>query len=296
MKNKYGLSRYIPEDIREQVRKRSGYGCIVCRKIPYDYDHFQKSYVESKIHDPDDIILLCPNHHRAKENGQLSPAKIQLRIEQIKKGDPQYLTELLSDYFNIFWPANNIFSNFSSGIKINGKPVFEVTRTGDKFDPVHFSFVIKDRKNETICVVKNNAFEFREDKIRDLILEGSNLKLKDENDEYILDLEILHLGIYIKRLKIIQDGCYILADKTSLIVGNSDAHVAINNVGFASEGREPHEVISVWQGSKNLKFDTNSELILPKRFFEVTKISFIVPEGRVVFDIGNPNSNSFIVL
>lgn len=293
-KNKFGLSRYITKAIREEIRKRSGYGCVVCRKIPYDYDHFKKGFAASETHDPNDIILLCPNHHRAKENGQISPAKIDLRLREIRKGDPQYLAELLSDYFNIYWPAGNMFPNFSSGIKINGKSAFEIERTGNAFDPVHFSFVTKDKNNEVICVVEKNAFEFRENKIGDLTLEGSQLVLKDDAGEIIIDININHHGIYIKKMRIIQDGCYILANQNALTVGNSDACVSFNNLLIASQGFEPHDVISVWKGREPLRFDGN-DVVLPEHMHHrISTLGFTVPPGQIVFDVGNPKNRNFI--
>jgi len=70
--NKYGLSRYIPTEVRRQVRQRCGFGCVVCSAALYDYDHFDPEFSEAKEHRVDGIALLCPSHHRAKVSGTLT--------------------------------------------------------------------------------------------------------------------------------------------------------------------------------------------------------------------------------
>lgn len=65
-KNVHGLSRHIPAEVAREVRKRCGFGCVVCGSAIVDYEHFDPAFKDAKSHDPDGIILLCPTHHRAK--------------------------------------------------------------------------------------------------------------------------------------------------------------------------------------------------------------------------------------
>lgn len=58
-KNKYGLSRYVPSDVRRIVRQRCGFGCVICGLSLYDYEHFAPYFKDAKSHDPDGITLLC---------------------------------------------------------------------------------------------------------------------------------------------------------------------------------------------------------------------------------------------
>lgn len=64
--NKHGLKRDLPADVALAVRKRCGFGCVVCGGALYDYEHFEPEFANAKEHDPKGIILLCPNHHRGK--------------------------------------------------------------------------------------------------------------------------------------------------------------------------------------------------------------------------------------
>ena len=72
MQNRYGLSRNIPAEVKRAVRQRDGFGCIVCGKAIYEYEHFDPEFAEATHHDPAGIILLCTSCHAKKTRGFLS--------------------------------------------------------------------------------------------------------------------------------------------------------------------------------------------------------------------------------
>jgi hypothetical protein len=65
--NKYGLKRYIPQNIKKEVRFKCGFGCVVCGSMFYDYDHFDPVFEDCKSHNADGITLLCGKHHSNKD-------------------------------------------------------------------------------------------------------------------------------------------------------------------------------------------------------------------------------------
>lgn len=72
--------RAIPAAVKREVRQRDGFGCIFCGLPVFEYDHLV-DFAEVKEHDPANIHLLCPNHHRAKTAGRLSRAAIAERAK-----------------------------------------------------------------------------------------------------------------------------------------------------------------------------------------------------------------------
>jgi hypothetical protein len=64
--NDQGLGRYIGEAVKREVRKRCGFGCVICGNAIIHYDHLKTQYVEAVEHDPNDITLLCGSHHDQK--------------------------------------------------------------------------------------------------------------------------------------------------------------------------------------------------------------------------------------
>lgn len=63
MKNKFGLTRYIPDPVKRQIRQHCGFGCAICGATITEYEHFFPDYSEAMEHNPEQIVLLCPTHH-----------------------------------------------------------------------------------------------------------------------------------------------------------------------------------------------------------------------------------------
>ena len=55
----------IERAIKRSVRQRCGFGCIVCGKPFYEYDHIEE-YSKVKEHEAENLTLLCPEHHNEK--------------------------------------------------------------------------------------------------------------------------------------------------------------------------------------------------------------------------------------
>ena len=50
-KNKLNLSRAIAVEVKKQVRRDSGYACVICGTCPYVYEHIEPEFKDPKIHD-----------------------------------------------------------------------------------------------------------------------------------------------------------------------------------------------------------------------------------------------------
>jgi len=72
----------IPDPIKRLVRQKCGFGCIICgQPMLWDYDHIVEYNIVKK-HEVENLILLCPNHHREKTNKLLSPVELSMAIER----------------------------------------------------------------------------------------------------------------------------------------------------------------------------------------------------------------------
>ena len=65
----------IPADIAREVRQRCLFGCVFCGAPIVEYDHIVE-FSESNEHDPNNITLLCPNHHRQKTKGIIARSTV----------------------------------------------------------------------------------------------------------------------------------------------------------------------------------------------------------------------------
>jgi trigger factor len=71
-------ARYIPAEVKRQVRQKCGFGCIFCGSPVFQYDHL-RDFAVVREHDPSNINLLCPTHHMAKTSGRLSSEAVATR-------------------------------------------------------------------------------------------------------------------------------------------------------------------------------------------------------------------------
>lgn len=70
-------SRYIPAEIKREVRQRCGFGCVICGMPLFEYEHMLE-FATVQRHVADEITLLCPNHHAQKTRGRLPAEQIKL--------------------------------------------------------------------------------------------------------------------------------------------------------------------------------------------------------------------------
>lgn len=75
--NKHGLSRGIPQDVKRLVRQKCGFGCVICGKAIYQYEHVDPPFAEATEHDPARIVLLCPGCHGKVTTGMLSKETVK---------------------------------------------------------------------------------------------------------------------------------------------------------------------------------------------------------------------------
>ena len=76
-KNKHGLSRYIPADVRLEVRKAAGFGCVICGAAIGEYAHIDPPFADAKEHCAEGITFLCVQHHGKETRGLLSRETIR---------------------------------------------------------------------------------------------------------------------------------------------------------------------------------------------------------------------------
>ncbi|MCC6740683.1 MAG: hypothetical protein IT452_16700 [Planctomycetia bacterium] len=88
-KNRHGLARSIPSDVRRKVRQHSRFGCVHCRAGLYEYEHIEPAFVDAHIHDPDRICCLCPNCHDQVTKKQLSKSQVSRDYAATRSADPR---------------------------------------------------------------------------------------------------------------------------------------------------------------------------------------------------------------
>jgi len=85
--NKHGLSRRLPDSVRRAVRQNSKFGCVICRRAFFQYEHIDPKFEDAEIHDPERICCLCGSCHDAVTRGQYSKEFVTSEYARIKSSN-----------------------------------------------------------------------------------------------------------------------------------------------------------------------------------------------------------------
>ena len=187
-KNKHGLSRHIPDEIKLQIRQACGFGCVVCGMTIYTYEHIDPEFTDATSHDPVKMALLCGSCHLKVTKGIWSKDKVkQARLNPKCKQQ---------GYSNDFFDAGKPF-----GVSI-GRIYFFKNETGDLLridgktdlsmkkvdrEPPKLSGTFCDQSGATLFEIKENEWIGNPD-AWDIESVGNTLTIKDKEDSILLQI------------------------------------------------------------------------------------------------------------
>lgn len=179
----------IPSEIKREVRKRCGFGCVICGLPIYEYDHIQE-FNEVKEHKTENLTLLCDRHHKEKTNGLL-PVRI---IHQANK-NPFNLKKNCSTQFKCwnygYLPTvvigGNRFTLASSGgwiLRIDGHDLISLEF---KENRLWLSVDINTPEGFPLLQIRDNELTHSLDEW-DYEFVGSRLVIRRKKREVLLDV------------------------------------------------------------------------------------------------------------
>jgi len=163
MANKYNLSRTIPAAVKREVRKRCGFGCVVCGSAIYDYEHFNPEFNEAREHNPDGIALLCPTDHARKRKKLLSHEQYLKSIANPKAIELKnaYAEWETSNFAPTIIIGQKIFAGGTSILTIDGELLLGFNKPEETGAPPRLNFRFYDRNQyEAFSIIDNEIIVF----------------------------------------------------------------------------------------------------------------------------------------
>lgn len=201
--NKHGLSRHIPEKVKYEVRKNSGWGCVICGSGIIHYDHVEPEFVDCIDHNPNDITLLCPTCHDKKKRKFLTVATIRRAMQNPKPLQQGFSSELLdvgTQLPNVLF-AGNYISSCRFPLLVDGVPFMEIKPPEEPGAPYRISAVFFNLEgqislqivdNEWIAFNSNWDIEAKAGKLKVLFAEKMYSLILNVTNENILEIEYIH--------------------------------------------------------------------------------------------------------
>jgi len=177
----------MPLSLKREVRQRCGFGCVICGCPIYDYEHIE-SYARVLKHAPENITLLCPNHHREKTNqlirledlyeANANPHNKQRGVTLARSFSFGHENPTVALGSVAFQMKNQDFA----AILIDGTPII-----GFRFDDGHALLQLRvyDERNRLILKVVDSQLIHSID-LWDYEFEGSTLTLRPKLGEILM--------------------------------------------------------------------------------------------------------------
>ncbi|MBW9244239.1 hypothetical protein [Pseudomonas paracarnis] len=159
-KNQYGLGRGVDAAIKREIRRRCGFGCVICGLAYYDYEHFNPDFKDAKEHDPNGMTLLCMQCNQKRARGSLSAYTVARANEKPRCKEDGFASELFD-----FWPdpidvkfAGVSFVNCRVLIRICGIDVLSVRPPEEPGSPVLLSGLFSDSIGAPTLKIVDNVW------------------------------------------------------------------------------------------------------------------------------------------
>ncbi len=243
MANRFGLQRHIPENIALEVRRRSKFGCVVCRCAIYQYEHIDPEYAAAKTHEPDKICLLCGGCHDRVTRGRLSKETVKARYLEVQGSN-----EIHRPFEDLDLSAQNICVEMGTAkfeyarhlLRINGRDLLSITppKEGSAFPTLNGVFC--DHTGRETFRITDNVWEGPID-AWDIRVVGTEVTVKSEGGRTALAFRITPPDkIAIGRLDMYLDNCHIICGEQGLLVGqvHETGHTYIGIGHFTCQGAE----------------------------------------------------------
>jgi hypothetical protein len=238
MKNKYGLSRTVPPDIKYRIRKDDHFGCIHCGLAIGIYEHIDPEFAEAKEHNPEKMAFLCDSQNQRKERGYLSKETIWKWKNDPwckKYGHCHDSVDIGSDNFSI-WLGGDKIERIEKIISIGDDCILSIKPPEESGAPYRLSAVFHDNQNKKILEIVDNEWKAESDSF-DIVCSSGKIGIRKDGSFVLKIIVFPPKEIVIDTINMLFNGFRFIGDSNSLEI------IKPNGVKVKTGGRL-HKAIS----------------------------------------------------
>jgi len=214
-------ARNIPLPTKREIRQRCGFGCVICGKPLYEYHHMIE-WSEAKDHNPNEITLLCDEHHKQVTNKLLAESTVRDANKKPYNLNHEVSGGLLlrfeGDSFTtvmggmIVTNTRSAFTEFTP-LYIDGVPILSYRFEDGK---ILISMRLYDRDNNRVFEINDNELSYSLT-AWDIELIGNRIIIREKKRDILVAIELnLPHEINIYEGKIYCNGIELLINAHSL--------------------------------------------------------------------------------
>lgn len=217
--NRFGLSRTIPPDVKLQVRKACGFGCVICGTGIVDYEHVDPEFKDAKTHDPKCIALLCPGCHAMVTRKQWSKARVKLAMRS-----PKCLQDGATRQFFDFCEGppvlkmgETVLYGAETFIHFKGLDLLSVLPPEEDGGPFRISGVFSDSTGQVSLVIEENEWS-ASSSLWDVEVVGPRITIREGERNITLVLRVDPPNLLcVERLNMYIGGCWFVVNGSEFI-------------------------------------------------------------------------------
>jgi len=239
-KNKFGLSRYIPENVKKQIRKNSYFGCVICGTGICTIDHVDPEFNICQEHNPYKMTLLCASCHDKKTRGIIGVTTVKDAMKNPyckTKNPPSDFLDFGTSEPKIQF-GNSLFINPKSIITINGESILSIKEPKvDDEDRFLLNAIFHNPDGNEAFKIENNVWIGNIDNW-DIETKGKTITIKSEKGTILLQIENIPEDKFIVHsLSMLYKGYFIQADNDGVeIITPSNETMILLDKGHTIKG------------------------------------------------------------
>ncbi|GAB2938920.1 hypothetical protein [Hafnia psychrotolerans] len=228
-KNKHGLTRTIPADVKREIRKRCGFGCVICGLAFYDYEHFDPDFVDAEEHLAEGMTLLCSQCNQKRARNRLSAetvARANKLPKCLEKGFAHESFDFHTDPIRIQF-AGVEFYDCKHLITVNNIPLLSVLPPENEGEPVRLSGIFTDSLGRESLRIEDNEFSVSAGSW-DVESEGSVIVFRRKLRDIFLRIKLIPpTGLVVEEIDMLFRGVRLKGNSKEL-------NISFNNVDWAT--------------------------------------------------------------
>ena len=210
----------IKAHIKREVRQRCGFGCILCGKPLYEYDHIL-GYAITERHVADELTLLCDQHH-AEKTKELLPQDAVLKAN----ADPHNVRVGVSTPYGVHYSGDTCVLRLPTCLYEGQKPELVPLLVRDQEiiafrfvdDNVFLNCTIVRPDGEIGLLIEENELIYKTDSW-DVEFVGRTLTIRNGSRDLLVKVEFRPPSeVFIERLNLVYSDMRLWVDDRGLHV------------------------------------------------------------------------------
>lgn len=223
-RNQYGLSRAIPESIKREIRRKCGFGCVLCGTTIAEYEHFHPDFIDAQVHDADGIALLCPTDHVKVTKGIIPKDQIADAVKS-PKALSQGFSKDVHPYFkgipNLKFGGGALISQTPIPLCVKGVNIIVFDEPEDGSDVARISASLQDSTGNQCLLIEENEWRVLAGDW-DFQQKGNRYIFKDLSGDIFLQMQMRAPEVLIvERLRTSVHGIPIEITEEKMTVGSA---------------------------------------------------------------------------